>query len=344
MPKLQSATVTEINNINESRTMADENSPSNSIIANQVILSKPADIPVSVGLIGLYGPGIALIGIILTFIGVLLTIRWNWKKTLLEISEAAGRASLERDYSREQSALDREHNSNESHKERLSSARKDVYLELVGEFPAAMSRLISLPLKNIGEIDSQAGLGALISASSKIGIVGDTPTIIKGRSLLATINSALPKALVIAIPMRALQESAVDYEQKFKLQQAKFDLLRPIVDEYNAKNIYTEIAIAERESLLSAANQAAKYASLAAEQRAKFSASYREYTVKMLTEAKIINLKMDELVSAIRSELGVEPSLEELRTTSLAMEQVARESIDAMYADLEKVLSEDLGG
>ena len=250
---------------------------------------------------------------------------------------------MERDYSREQSALDREHNSNESHMERLTGVRKDVYLELIGEFPTALSRLIALPLKDVGDLDPQAGLGPLISASSKIGIIGDMPTMAKSRSLIAAINSALPKAMVLAAPMRQLQDSAAENEKKFKSHQAKFDLLKPTVDDYNAKNIYTEIAMVERESLVDAANQAAKYASLVAEQRAKFSSSYREYIGTMFAEARVINLKMDELISAIRLELGINPSFEELRATSLTMEQVARESIDSMYADFDRMIAEEAG-
>jgi hypothetical protein len=139
---------------------------------------------------------------ILSFLGVVLTL-WQANRRMkqelqasdarlkTELEASANEATIERNQSRDQANLDRQHAADQAHQERISTARREVYLELISEMTKSQFALSLLPTQDIEKLDVQSGFAGLITAAAKISVLGEMDTVIRSRELLTSIQETM---------------------------------------------------------------------------------------------------------------------------------------------------------
>lgn len=269
---------------------------------------------------------------IATIIGVVITIWAGWKKTKMELSTAAHQASIERDQAREQANLDRQHAAEQAHQERITKARREVYLEVISEMIKAQTALSLLPAQDAENLDIQPGFNGLITAVSKVSVLGEMATVIMSRELLTTIHQALFRLLTFLVPLHEQKSNVRFHDEKVTEQHAKIDQL--------ATEIQTIVETTGDPTELARLRRALEYRSAdsdrygAASLAAKLTLLERQksYEDALLSETYHIRQKTDELVASIRAELSLTTSLEDLHTTSEAMHTAAVVEVEKLRA------------
>lgn len=284
-------------------------------------------------------PVVALFGVVLTFFGVVLTILFGWQKMKTELAASAQEATIERNQSRDEASMDRKHDAEQAHQERITTARRQVYLELISEMTKAQFALALLPMQPIEklELDIHAGFGGLITATSKISILGEMPTVAMSRELLTTIQQALFRVLVLLVPLNEHRDAGKRHDEQLAIHQSEIDQLTVQARDFYDLRINSFESAQVHERLKWRRAEAAKHSTSAAQAKSEFAAEQKKYAMAILGETKVISRKVDELISSIRSELNLITSLEELHASSTAMQSATEESSKQLYAHLESL-------
>lgn len=254
-----------------------------------------------------------------TFVGVLITIAFGVWKMKKELAFAAQQATIERDQSREQANLDRRYQSDQAHQERITKARREVYLEVIGEMIKAQTTMSLLPTQDIEKLDVGSGFNGLITAVSKVSVLGEMATVLMSRELLTAIHEALFRLLALLVPIHEDKSNMAHHQQKLTAQLAKIEHL--------ATEIQTVKETSNDQSELQRLRKALDFRNAdmerygAASMAAKLTLLARQeaYADEVLAEMKSIRSKTDELIASIREELSLATSLEQLHETSEAM-------------------------
>ena len=271
---------------------------------------------------------------VVTLLGVIVTIIFGWHKMKYELKAASVQAAIERDQSREQANFDRQHAAEQAHQERITKARRDVYLELISEMTKAQSALSLLPMQEIEKIDVQSGFGGLITATSKISVLGEMPTVVMSRELLTAIHEALFRLLTRLLPMHEQKITGAASQQKFIEQNLEVQRLAAEIQtirETTQNSLECETRVRALNFRLA---DAEKFSEATIEAKLQFYALQKTYGEAMLEELKIISRKVDELIFSIRTELSLETSLEQLRATTDAMHAAAESASQQLHERL----------
>ncbi len=274
-----------------------------------------------------------------TFVGVLITIAFGAWKMKKELSFTAQQATIERDQSREQANLDRQYQSEQAHQERITKARREVYLEVISEMIKAQTALSLLPMQDIEKLDVGSGFNGLITAVSKVSVLGEMATVVMSRELLTTIHQALFRLLALVVPIHEDKSNVAHHEQKLTAQLAKIEQL--------AAEIQTVKETSNDQSELQRLRKALEFRNSdmerygAAMMAAKLTLLDRQkaYGDAVLAETKAIRRKTDELVASIRAELSLTTSLEQLHKTSEEIHTaaiVATKELRESFRDVEE--------
>jgi hypothetical protein len=283
---------------------------------------------------------------IISFFGVVLSLWQAHNRMTKELSASEDRlrtqlkasadeATIERNQSRDQANLDRQHDTEQAHQERITKARREVYLELISEMTKAQFAISSLPMQDVQKLEIQAGFGGLITATSKISILGEMPTVTMSRELLSAINESLIRALILVIPINEHKDTEKEQEkqlsqQRLEIARVKREMKVYIDNGTTFSKPFNDLRqeLIWRDSQLSVHGQAIGAASLS------FHEAQKNYFDALLGETKAISQKADELICAIRAELGLVTSLDELRASSTAMHASAQSALRGLHASL----------
>jgi hypothetical protein len=269
------------------------------------------------------------------FFGVVLTIIFGWKKMRTELAASANEATKERNQSRDEASLDRKHDAEQAHQERITTARREVYLELISEMTKAQFALALLPMQNIEKLDFHAGFGGLITATSKISILGEMPTVAMSRELLTAIQEALFRVLVLLPPLNEHRDAGKLHDEKLAMHQLEIDQLNIQVRDFYDRKISSLESAQVQKRLNWHHAEAVKHSTSAAQAKSEFAEEHKKYAVAVLEETKVITRKVDDLICSIRSELNLSTSLEELHASSASMQSAAEAASKQFYARLE---------
>ncbi|MBD8656749.1 hypothetical protein IFT68_14095 [Oxalobacteraceae sp. CFBP 13730] len=269
-----------------------------------------------------------------TLIGVVATIAFGWSKMKKELAFSAAQSTMERNQSRDQANLDRQHATDQAHQERITKARREVYLELISEMTKAQFAISQFPTQDIQKLEIQAGFGGLATATSKISILGEMITVAKSRELLSAINESMMRMLVFLLPME--EQRAIQRGIQKKIDMHREELFR-LATELRIKRGHYSVEAHDmnreydaREALVAQHEQEIEEAKLV------FNKAYGVYSDALLEETIAISAKVDELVVAIREELGLITSMSELRASSNAMYASARTAIKRLRKETEE--------
>lgn len=282
---------------------------------------------------------------IISFIGVALSL-WQAHQRMTreltaseerlktELKASAEEATIERNQAREQASLDRQHHTDQAHQERITKARREVYLELISEMTKAQFAISQFPTQPIDRLEIQSGFGGLITATSKISILGEMPTVTMSRELLSAINGSMMKMLTLLIPISEQKEEATRLqaeadEHRLEIKNGEA-ALKNRVFQYSADGHNLAQELTARTARIGKLQQAILTAKLA------FNDHHRIYYEAHLSETKAIGVKVDELICAIRQELGLLTSMDELKASSAAMHEAAQAATQRLSAGLQE--------
>lgn len=268
---------------------------------------------------------------VVAFIGVILTVWFGWRKMKIELAAAADQARQEREHARDEARQDRTHDAKEAHLERLTKARREVYLELVGEMQKAQTALSLLPMQDVDKIDIPAGFGGLITATSKVALLGEMATVRIARELLTSIHEALLRVMARLVPLYELKTTKKFHETERDQHQAEADRMGITVEEYFRRMISSRDSADAKNKMTFHLNQAKEHEAEVLKATIDINDENIRYSFAVLSETKVLSQKLDELIFSIRSELGLETSREELQATSSAMQEAAAAALRKLY-------------
>lgn len=277
----------------------------------------------------------AIVVPIVTFIGVLATIAFGWWKTRVELRASAAQATVERTQSRDQKELDRDHAAEQARRSRITTARREVYLELIREISVASMALSGLPQQKGDEVDVQSGFADLLSVAARVGILGEMNTVVKSRELAILVQEVLFKMMPAILHMRMVKAEQVKYDKHYQEQLALIEQLKQPTREALARG--EQIDLKSQSIILdSAYAQAEKYIDAAMDaQRLHFDA-LQTYQHAVICETGVIAEKVNELIVCIRTELELETDADVLVETSRKMYESSLSSLrglkEAMHA------------
>lgn len=251
-----------------------------------------------------------------------------------ELRASADQANIERAQSRDQARLDRQHDADQAHQERITKARREVYLELIGELTVAQTALLMLPKQDAENLDTQSGFNGLIIATSKISILGELPTVEMSRELLSLIHEVMFRAFARLVPLHALKIEVQDQDKKIAFQHSEIHRIADEIKTIEETSQDKGHLFLLRKALAHRGADANAIGGSAMEARNAYHEAQRAYAVAIQGETNAISRKLDELICAIRIELALPTSLEVLNATSDAMQAAREKALRGLYTDL----------
>ncbi len=269
--------------------------------------------------------------------GVLITIAFGAWKMGKELAFSAQQATIERDQSREESSLDRKYQAEQAHQERITKARREAYLEVVSEMVKAQTALVQLPTQDIEKLDVVTSFNGLITAVSKVSILGEMETVLMSRDLLNIIHQSLFKLLARLNPIHEVKLETKYNEDKVTEVKASIDrLILEIDDELETSNDRSHIE-SLRKRLQSRQDSLNRYGEATLAAKLQLISMHRSYGEEVIAETLAIRLKVDELVSSIRSELSLTTSLEQLHATTRKAHDLTQTATKKLQSSLDQV-------
>jgi hypothetical protein len=260
------------------------------------------------------GVGGAVAVALLTLWGVRITVRTSSANTMRQIDASANQARL-----------DREDAAYQAHNERIATARRVVYLELIVEVERAKAFIGSLPQREMDLRQLQAGVQPLLEAVSKLTVVAELETARLARDLLSTLMEQYMKGLGLLLSLQDLKKRAENAERR--VAEAELEKRR--------------IASAMEEPAESGPNEFGALQRLFMVQHDVIS-KYSKELLSVSDELLAINLarlsglmselipagdRLDELLNAMRIELGLASDLEGFRKQTAEMRDRAATAI-----------------
>jgi hypothetical protein len=138
---------------------------------------------------------------IFTFVGVVLSLWFAHVRMKNELHAANQRADLDRTQTAREAVLDREHDAKLAHQERVTVARRAVYLEVCEEVIKTQEFIGQISVMNPNKFKPGEGTAGLIRAMAKMSILGEMGTVLLGKALLnklmVVLFENLPRAFLI---------------------------------------------------------------------------------------------------------------------------------------------------
>ena len=269
-------------------------------------------------------------GVVLTLIGAHFRMRQ-------ELRAAAAQANVEREQTRTQAVLDREHAALESHKERVTATRRQVYLEAVEAIGKAQMFLGGLGQQELTQLDFQSGMGPLLTAVSKVAVVGEMNTVKIARELTSMVNRRFFKAIVRVLPLGEHKSSVAFHHVEWEAAQVEIKRILAAMNNHTEtqKNDPDGFA-ALMQAFHTQQQRAASH--FAEKQRAHDSIIEHQqaYASFVVEGGREIALHLDGLADSVRRELNIDTDFEAFRAQTIQMLAAVDEAMEAMRAGIKK--------
>jgi len=301
------------------------------------------------------GANVVLWVSILSFIGVVITV-WQahvrLRKELgaaetrlqTQLKASANEATIERNQSRDQANLDRQHDADQAHQERITKARREVYLELIAEMTTAQIALGRMPQHDLEKIDISAGFGGLIAATSKVSVLGEMKTVTASRELLTLVQQIMMKGITLLIPIYEHRATREFHEQQLQYFETELKTVELELEDLQRKTMLTprtrELAELQRHLV----EKRLKHAHATVVAINAMTREQRVFHTEVLNDMKLAAEKTNELIYLMRMELALDTSLEELMNTNAAMYATAVASLEQVNAAIDARSKDDEDG
>lgn len=273
---------------------------------------------------------------LLTYRGVLLSNREATKRLRDQLSHDASQQARNREHSSQKAYLDRQHESTEAQKERLTTLRREVYLVAVPELIKAQAFLARLPHIEFIELTQLSPLEELASAVGKVAIVGTQPTALKARKLLSMYGELFLMGLGRLKSSTPLKIEARLYQNAYNKSQAEIERIIKEITLLNEKNRSSPEAVtALSNSFDIQQSNAARSSEELQEINIKINQIKIDYYKEFIQEIEKTAQESDELLCLLRSELGLAADLQEFLTQSAEARKSMRAALQNLGIDFD---------
>lgn len=273
----------------------------------------------------------AIVVPVITFLGVLITILFGWWKMRQELTASAMQANIDRGEARRRAEADRTHAADQARKDRLTKARREVYLDLIKEMTSSSMALSALPSGEGTVLDIEGGFKGMLSAVNQVAILGEMDTLVKSRELTVLLQKVLFKMMPAIVEMRVIKMEAQGYRKKFEQQSAIMEQMNTLLrnNVLNGGNV----PVGQAKDLHDFAHNAAKgLLDSAFKQEQEHMTKLRKYQKDIMDETGVMVSKTNELITCMREELELETDPVLLSQSAQRMRDSAVKSIDEMLA------------
>ena len=255
------------------------------------------------------------------FVGVLITVWSAHLRMRRELRSSALNARAERNHSRLEAERDRIDAALEAHKERISTTRRQVYLEAIESLAKAQAFLGGLAADDLGKLDVRQHFGPLGAAVGKVGVVGEMPTVLLARELLATINEQLFRLMPELLPLAGYRAEAGVHQLDHDAANIEVQRILAAMRAQSESGAPDQrIMEALRLSFKVQQERAERSAAAAALARSKSVGIQVAHGTRIIEVTKSMALQLDDLMICLRAELGIETDAEALRTQTRQMQ------------------------
>jgi hypothetical protein len=273
---------------------------------------------------------------LLTYRGVKLSNREATKRLRDQLSHDASQQARNREHSSHKAELDRQHESLEAQKERLTTLRREVYLVAVPELIRAQGFLARLPQLNLSDHAQLSAIEGLAAAVGKVAVVGSQPTALKARKLLSMYGEIFFVGLKHLKSIAPLKDKARLYQNLYDKSQVE---IQRIIDQLTHLN-ETRLATAEATAALSRSFDTQQENAASSDEELQrinsdihqFGLNYHKEFLQMLTNA---TQELDELLCLLRSELGLSADINEFLAQSADAQQRMRSALEGLGVGFE---------
>lgn len=273
----------------------------------------------------------AIVVPIVTLVGVVLTIVFGWRKMREELTASATQANIDREEARKRAEVDQTHAADQARKDRLTKARREVYLDLIKEMTSSSMALSALPSGEGATVDMEGGFKGMLSAVNQVAVLGEMDTLVKSRELVGLLQQVLFKMMPAIVEMRVIKMEAQSYRQKFEQQSAIMEQMNTILrnNVLNGGNV----PMGQAKELHDFAHTSAKgLLDSAFKQEEQHMKKLRKYQKDVMDETGVLVFKTNELITCMRKELELETDPVLLAQSAQEMRDSAVKSIDDMLA------------
>jgi hypothetical protein len=250
--------------------------------------------------------GVAFTVGILTFTGVVISLR----------------------HSRMESRRDREHSADEANKERMATMRREVYLDAVRALVKVQMYVGGLAKQDITKTNIMLGFEDFQIAASKVAVVAEQATALKVRELSSRYAVLALNSIKILVPIAKARLAAQHFGQL-----------------YDASNDAAGGVLKEMDQLNKVGPQPEKFALLKSsfDMHSKFAGQHMadrdnannlmvkgefDYADSVRGEIRSIAIELDDLVCAIRQELNIATDREAFRSQTAKTQDKIMSAVD----------------
>lgn len=246
---------------------------------------------------------------------------------------SAGQAALEREVAGQRALLDLRHHADEAQKERISVARRALYLDAVQEFSGAQAFIGGLANQDLSKLDFGGGMGRFFSAVNKVSIIGSDETVAKARELATLMSEEFAQCLKLLAPIAGPRGDIAFHTSQIAAAQAEIDRILASMRNHNEtmKNDRPGFEALGRSFDTEQARRAGHAEKLDAATKAAWEIQ-RQFMLYIPTYTAKLAPLLDTLVVSMRSDLGMDTHVEKFAAHSeeirARMAKVVLEALD----------------
>jgi hypothetical protein len=242
---------------------------------------------------------------------------------------AANRLRDELEHSRKESEKDREHAAREAHLERLRAMRREVYMEAAAELVNMQTHINQLPNMKLGVDNGVDGMKPFQIAVERVAIVAEAQTVTMARRLSYDFTVVIAEALQFLTPALVRKSAATLREQHADRASKEMDRILSLMHNYTESGMNDpvrynglELGYNAQVTLRDAAQKdlEAAYTDVVE--------AHRQYVTFLKERMMRLMVQIDQLLTAIRAELGLITNEDALQVQTNQMIVEAQELIE----------------
>jgi len=274
---------------------------------------------------------VATIVALLTFFGVLLSNRSSTNRAKADRQHSALQSTAEREAMQERVAREHQHTADEAHRERLTTTRRQVYLEAMEAWAAAQVKLISLAGTDISDLTKSDFLEKLSASTAKIRVVADQDTALAAQELLKLFSQTFINGLSILMQQGGPQGALVAHERDYEKTQNSIHALLESMKFFNLNGNTNQAEFDRLQRAFDAERKAADTISFEADiARAELLEIGNQFRQQQLEWSISVSHKVVDFTCALRRELGIATDARALHEQTERMNREALTAYDTL--------------
>lgn len=273
---------------------------------------------------------------LLTFIGVLLSNRSSTERAHADREHSSLQNTSEREAMQHRITLEHRHRTEEAHKERLTTTRRQVYLEAVDAWAGAQIAIMKLAGSDLSNFEGNTYFERLSASFSKIRVVADQETAMVAQELFAQFSQTLITGMSILMPQGSLRGALIVHEHEYSKAQTSIEVLLAEMKAFNKRGGTDEAEFARMQRAYEIeARTAEAHGDEAEKIRSELLRLGNIYRQHQIDWSISISHKMVDFTCSLRSELGIATDAQALHAQTEEVNREARKALDAFLVHIQ---------